>query len=65
MPKQQTNKVVTYKRPSPALVKLIESGCDGGYGEFEKYLPKECRTECDSTWYPEINGHTVVWFRIQ
>lgn len=63
--------------PDPALVALLEKGADGGYGEFEEFLPDECQRlaeEHDAGFEPELHkllnghtvvGHAVVWVRVQ
>lgn len=60
----QTVTSITKNNPHPKLVKLIKKNCDGGYGEFDKYLPKECLKYCrrdGATYFPRLSGKNVIW----
>lgn len=61
---EQTTKCFRHYGKKKELIQLIESGADGGHGEFDKFLP-EClikRSEkYDNTFFPEVHNGKVYW----
>jgi len=60
---------VPIRKADKKLAALIESGCDGGNGEFEKYLPKQLRKqvdERDATFVPRLlkKRGMVIWVEV-
>jgi len=54
-------------RNEKELIKLIKDGCDGGNGEFDKFMPSELVNLCvqkDLTFFPEVVNEKIVWYQI-
>jgi len=50
------------------LIRLIYSGCDGGNGEFEKFLSDDLREKAmkyDLAYMPTIEKGKVKWVQVQ
>ena len=56
--------IVTDPNPDPRLLELLtEPVCDGGNGEYDEFIPPQCPTDNDESWWPiaQMDG-TVGWF---
>ena len=62
-------KNIIIKNPDKDLIRLIKTDCDGGFREFDEFLPAKLiklAEENDSCFFPELNpDNTVTWVQIQ
>lgn len=54
-------------KKAETLRNLIEAECDGGHGEFEKFLPKDLLEKAikyDHSYMPTIEKDEIVWVQV-
>lgn len=55
------------KKKERKLIRLINSRCDGGHGEFEEFLPRDLLEKAmkyDHSYMPTIEKGKVVWVQV-
>ena len=65
----KATKTYIQKNPPAKLLKLLREDCDGGFGEFDPFLPKplvKISEETDASYIAQLHkdGKSVLWEKI-